>query len=1311
MTNELPTSGDLVDGRYRLLDLIGEGGHGVVYRARREGVNRIVAVKIISRRDADGRDLERLRREVFHASGLTHPNTIEVYDYGMTPDGHLYVAMEYLPGLDLCDWLEEYGPMSVDQATDATLQILESLAEAHRLGIVHRDLKPENIIVQHQPGPSRRLELKLLDFGLSKYVGDEEGTVPSIRVTREDRVYGTPRYMAPEQAVGDRVTPATDIYTVGLIAYEMVDGSPAYPGKSRREVMRAQIEQELPTLPSSLDGTPLKDFIEKSTSKAYEDRFEHAGQAHKWLAARKRQFGELYELLEETVVNYETASLGEESSGGRAEATRRTGADLTLTPSRLSERIAELPLIGRQSEIETCLDWARSTAESGGVLWLSGAPGSGKTRLLAELADRLDAQSYIVLRARFRQTQSTVHALHELLGPLIGEASRDNAASIPDVLGFDLVRDVRRELGIEQESAAPEEMRQTMAGPMFRGIHESLMTVAKARPTLVILDDLHHAGGIAAGFVRRLVGHIEETSNPLGLVLSGRSQEMRANPRIAPLMDDLLEDEGSNIPELELEPLEDDAAEQLLDHVLPLEPPLRESVVRHASGNPLYLAQVVRYLAEHQLLQPSGGQRFGLGKHDFSIDQLVPPSLKGLCLRRLKSLAKRSYTGKAPIRLLVRMALLGSRFEVSLLERMLESESSGLSRFVDSAIETLTELDIVRRTEVSGQPGFAFSDRIFRKAMLESLDLESEHTADLHRLAARTKVRHYGADRHRHLPDRAHEIAQHLERAGDRRRAVDWYFRSATHFETVGDLPAALDDLRSAERLINRERDVSVQSVRRLADIRIRVAQIASRDGRFGPAEDTLRSALEDVDRFGEPKMEAEICRHLGEVLLQRAEFDEARKYFERAGGLFLDNGLREEALRAAIGRTNTYRYEGQNAKAHERFEDLLDRARSFEDPDLESRCLLSLGRSDYANGRLREARVNFDKVFELAEPDSEVYGEALIDCGLVELFRRGPKHALPRLRQALRHSRQRRDLLGQARSHLTLGMVLRRTPDLSEGEHHASRSRALYERAAHRWGIAKAVLLKAEFFWNRGDIERAAQLASDARKLHRDLEDMHGLALSLSYEGLFLNTLGRADEARELLLRALAVGSRSELELYRSRTLLFLGMVEEAENNLDRAKMYYDDARRTSGRQEHLEVELLSAISQAKLELVCGPAGRFADDVREIRERAETCSHHFATLFALTAEAWVQIRTGDQEGLDKTVRRLKRALQHDDGPDLQIPERLFRLSQMLTRQTSVPNARNSLESTARLLRRLDADRLADRLGLQLRTIDKKDFK
>ena len=220
--------GDLVAGRFRIVEMIGSGGFSVVYRAHQEGMNRFVALKVLKPRAAnDHRVVERFRREALFASHLQHPNTITLFDYGETGDGLFYIAMEYLKGMDLSVVVQRGEPMDMKRIWKILVQTCRSLAEAHRLGLVHRDLKPENIFLYQSEDEET---IKVLDFGVSKAISAFANAGPATMapLTQEGTVFGTPLYMAPEQAMAEEITPAVDVYALGHITYEMVTGRAAY---------------------------------------------------------------------------------------------------------------------------------------------------------------------------------------------------------------------------------------------------------------------------------------------------------------------------------------------------------------------------------------------------------------------------------------------------------------------------------------------------------------------------------------------------------------------------------------------------------------------------------------------------------------------------------------------------------------------------------------------------------------------------------------------------------------------------------------------------------------------------------------------------------------------------------------------------------------------------------------------------------------------------------------------------------------------------------------------------------------------------
>ena len=274
-------AGTVLADRYELTDIIGRGGFGTVWKARQINMDRDVAIKVLPPQFLTLKDVvERFKREAKLASRLRHPNTITLHDYGQH-DNLLYIVMELLSGEDLADVLKREGRLPPERIMHIAKQVLKSLAEAHEQKIVHRDLKPENIFLS-VVGDDRD-HVKVVDFGIAKLLQPtaedavEAGT--GRRLTLSGSTVGTPTYMSPEQAAGEDVDGLTDLYALGIIMYEAVNGRPPFHNKDPVKVMRSQLFDEVPPLRDPrLRGTLLDRVIQKALQKEPADRFASAAQ-------------------------------------------------------------------------------------------------------------------------------------------------------------------------------------------------------------------------------------------------------------------------------------------------------------------------------------------------------------------------------------------------------------------------------------------------------------------------------------------------------------------------------------------------------------------------------------------------------------------------------------------------------------------------------------------------------------------------------------------------------------------------------------------------------------------------------------------------------------------------------------------------------------------------------------------------------------------------------------------------------------------------------------------------------------------------
>jgi eukaryotic-like serine/threonine-protein kinase len=257
-------------GQYTLDGKIGEGGNGEVYRARHELLRRPTAIKLLAPDRVGADNLKRFEREVQHMSQLTHPNTVAVFDYGRSPDGVFYYAMEYLDGINLQHLIERFGPQPSGRVVHILVQVCGALHEAHAAGLIHRDIKPANIILCERGAVPD--VAKVVDFGLVKEITRDTGAPTDV-------VLGTPAYISPEAVTRpDHITPAADLYALGAVGYFLITGRPVFDGATPDDVCRQHVRQP-PRPPSDLGAAippALEEVLMKCLAKQPAQRYPSA---------------------------------------------------------------------------------------------------------------------------------------------------------------------------------------------------------------------------------------------------------------------------------------------------------------------------------------------------------------------------------------------------------------------------------------------------------------------------------------------------------------------------------------------------------------------------------------------------------------------------------------------------------------------------------------------------------------------------------------------------------------------------------------------------------------------------------------------------------------------------------------------------------------------------------------------------------------------------------------------------------------------------------------------------------------------------
>lgn len=273
----------VLNGRYQLLERVGSGGMARVYKAQDRALGRIVAIKMLHESlTGDQGFLQRFQHEAHAAANLTHPNIVTVHDIGQDQN-HYFIVMEYVEGQTLKQIVRQYNqmghPMPISRALDLTIQICTGIGYAHRADLVHCDVKPQNVLV------TRDDRVKVADFGIARAIS--EATIGH----QTSQVWGTPQYFSPEQAAGNPATPASDVYSIGIILFELLTGQLPFSGDTPTALALKHIQEEPPSIGDVNPVIPqqLEQIIQKVLSKEPAGRYRTAGQLGRILSAYRQR--------------------------------------------------------------------------------------------------------------------------------------------------------------------------------------------------------------------------------------------------------------------------------------------------------------------------------------------------------------------------------------------------------------------------------------------------------------------------------------------------------------------------------------------------------------------------------------------------------------------------------------------------------------------------------------------------------------------------------------------------------------------------------------------------------------------------------------------------------------------------------------------------------------------------------------------------------------------------------------------------------------------------------------------------------------
>jgi tetratricopeptide (TPR) repeat protein len=806
---ELAT-GRIVAGRYEILRFLGQGGMGEVYAARRLALGDVVAIKrLLPDQDTDT-NRRRFATEARAAAHIRHPNVVQVFDFGDDAELGSFLVMEHLDGPTLAMALGE-GPLSADRTLWIFSQVCAAVEAGHRRGIVHRDLKPSNVIIAAADDGSAIV--KVLDFGLAIDQRHER------HITTPGSLIGTVAYMAPEQAEGLPATPASDIFALGVLLYEMATGRLPFPGDTPIASLLATTAGHYRSAGEVAPGLPrpLVAAIDAALIRTPERRPASAE-----VLARMAAGAEVPAEPPRRRRASSTESTGEVAPVVRRPATSRTTADTTENAplfGRFVGRGAELARL--QGEYDDAL------AGRGRVSLVVGEAGVGKSRLAEHFALWARERGALTLSGRFFDyAGSRPPPLETFLSMLAAAGPRAAAAA-----------------AVAAEALAGEA---TSPGDRWRGfaaIADALVGQAAGRPLVLVLDDLQWAGRLDLD----LVDHLHRTLGPRGtqIVATARAGGSDLAPWRA--------SRAAALTEIALPPFDEAEVRAWLDAVFRGARIGAVDVRRLAhttGGNPYALAEIVRHLVGRAVIR-----RDDAGWRVAPLDSVeLPDSVTTVVRARLAELT--------PVQLQMAelAAVIGDQFRVDTL-----AAASGLGEdALDGVLDGLFARLITDRGVGAGAD-FRFVTPLVRQVLYD--DMPARHRRRAHKAVVGALRENHGDGDDRW----AHVFAYHCHAIGEWAEAVGFGVRAAHEALARHDFDAARASLARAEDAARRAiHDRVLIAATDRARLDLAAGIVASAEGHYEDAEQRLAAAAGAASALGLGQVRLDALRQRAQATLGR---------------------------------------------------------------------------------------------------------------------------------------------------------------------------------------------------------------------------------------------------------------------------------------------------------------------------------------------------------------------------------------------------------------------------------------------------------